>query len=242
MKKTVLILLALCAVVLSCQKTPTSVKVPVSYVVETAKNEPVSEIFIPDNGTYTMSLLVKYLGGFQEDDVMIALSGLPSDVTVSHDTFSKVPTYQADFVFTTANASHGTYPMTITSKADGSDAKTYNFNLTVRAADCASSLLGDLSGANECSNRDYTYTATAVATGITDKLQIINFGGYGSNTNTTVYLNCNENTLTIPSQNIGNATILEGSGTFTGNSMTITYTASNTPGGFPETCNVTLTK
>lgn len=242
MKKTVLILLALCVAVLSCDKTPTSVKVPVSYEVETAQNTAVGDIYIPDAGSYTMSILVKYLGGFQEDDVTIALSGLPADVAVNRDTFSKVPTYQADFVFTTANAAHGTYPMTITSNAIGSDPKTYHFNLTVRSADCAESLLGDLNGTNECTNRDYNYTATAIATGITDKLNIINFGGYGLNTNTTVYLNCNENTLTIPSQNIGNATILEGSGTFTGNSMTITYTASNTPGGFPETCNVTLTK
>jgi hypothetical protein len=71
---------------------------------------------------------------------------------------------------------------------------------------------------------------------------INNFGGYGSNVNVTVNLNCTNNTLTIPAGNYGNNTILSGTGTFTATSMTINYVATSTPLGFGETCTATLTK
>ncbi|MCF8448872.1 MAG: hypothetical protein K9G49_03280 [Taibaiella sp.] len=242
MRKVVLFLLALSVVTLSCQKSPKSVKVPVSYVIESGQNAPLGDTYIPDAGTYTMPVLVKYLGGYQEDKVTISIKGLPADVTVAQDTFSKVPTYRADFVFTTTNAVHATYPITITASAPGSDPKTYTFNLSVISADCAASLWGALSGANACTARNFNYVSTGVATGVTNELDIVNFGGYGSSTKTRVKLNCVKDSLTIPSQNIGNGTVLQGSGTFSGNTMTIYYTASSTPGGFPETCTATYTR
>jgi hypothetical protein len=242
MKKAVFFLLALCAVIASCEKTPKNVKVPVSYTVENGQNKPLGQVYIPDAGTYTMPVLVKYLTGYSEDSVTITLKGLPADIKLAKESFTQVPTYRADFVFTTTNAAHATYPLTLTASAPGTTTKTYTFNLTVTSADCASNLWGNLAGSNACTARNYTYVATGVPTGTVNELNITNFGGYGSNTNTRVLLNCNEDSLIIPSQNIGNGTTLSGTGTFNGNSMTIYYTASNTPGGFPESCNVTLTR
>lgn len=239
MKKTILFVLAACFAILACEKT---VKVPLSYNVETSRNTPVADIYIPDTGNYTMSLLVKYLGGSQNDKVTVSLSGLPADITLAQDTFSKVPTYQADYVFITRHAAHGTYPVTVTTSAIGSEPKTYNFNVNVVSADCAAGFWGNLASSNGCSSRDFTYTATGTSTGVTNELNIVNFGGYGSNTNTRVLINCNKDSVTVPSQNIGNATILEGYGTINGNTMVVYYTASNTPGGFPETCTATLVK
>lgn len=240
MKKIVLFFLALCALTVACRKT--AKKTPLSYTVENLQNKPPADIYIPDAGSYTMSLLVKYLGGFHEDKVTLTISGLPADIKVVEDTIVNIPTYRADFVFKTTNAKHATYPITVTATALGSAPKTYTFNLTVTFADCASSLWGNFNGANACTARNFTYVATGVATGVTNELNITNFGGYGSTTTTRVILNCNKDSLYIPAQNIGNGTNLQGSGTFTDNTMTIYYSASTTPGGFPESCNVTLTK
>ncbi|MBE2289976.1 MAG: hypothetical protein IAE95_10500 [Chitinophagaceae bacterium] len=232
MKKLVLFLLAIVGIAAACNKP--SVQTPLSYTIESGQNAPLGDIYVPDNGTYTMPVLAKYLTGASEEKVTLSIKGLPTGVKVNKDTFSQVPTYRADFVFTSTNAPHGVYPITVTSSARGSEAKTYKFNMTVRSADCAANLLGNFNCTNECTGRNYPYIATGVATGVTDELSVKNFGGYGNGTTTRIVLNCNLNTLTIPSQNIGNGVVLQGSGTFTGNSMTISYTASGT---VSETCN-----
>jgi hypothetical protein len=237
MKKIVMFLLAISTITLSCQKP--SVQTPMSYTVETAQNKAFVDIYIPDNGTYTIPVLVKFLTGYAEDKVTLSIKGFPADVKVAQDSFSQIPTYRADFALSMTNAAHGTFPVTITASGRGSATKTYKFNVTVRSADCASNLWGSFKGTNECTARNFPYTATGESTGVTDELLIRNFGGYGNTTATRMILNCNANTLTIPSQNIGNGVIMQGSGTFTGNSLRITYTAS---GAVSETCNATLTR
>lgn len=239
MRKIVLFLLATCVIAVSCQKT---VKVPVSYTVETIQNTAPTDIYIPDEGVSTMSLLVKFLGGFSEDTVILSMKGLPADVKLTTDTITGVPTFRADFVMTTNKARLGSYPVTLTAVAPGSDPKNYNFNVIVTPADCASSLWGNLSGSNSCTARNFTYVSTGVSSGTANVLNLVNFGGYGSNTSTRIVLDCNKDSLTIPAQNIGNGTNLQGYGTFTATGMTIYYTASSTPGGFPETCTATFTK
>jgi hypothetical protein len=239
MKKIVLFLLAASFFAASCQKT---VKVPVSYTVESIQNTVPTDIYIPDLGTTTLPLLVKFLGGFSEDTVMLTLKGLPADVRLDEDTITGVPTFRADFKMSTNKARLGTYPVTLTAVAPGSDPKNYRFNVIVTPADCASALWGNLSGSNDCSDRNFTYTATGTSSGSVNVLNLVNFGGYGSNTSTLIVLNCNNDSLTIPAQNIGNGTNLQGYGTFTPTGMTVYYSATSTPGGFPESCTATFTK
>ncbi len=239
MRKVVLFFMALCAVAVSCQKTT---KVPVSYTVESLQNTPLGDIYIPDSGTYTLPVLVKYMTGYHEDKVTVSIKGLPADIKVAEDSFSEVPTYRANFVLNTSHAVHATYPITVTASAPGTKSKIQTFNITVIEADCASTLWGNFNGTNQCTSRTYAYTATGIATGVANTLAIKNLGGYGPTTLTQVTLNCAHDSLFIPMQNIGNGTNLSGYGTFTPNSMTIYYTATTTPGGFPETCNVTLTR
>jgi len=239
MKKVFVLLLAICGFISACQK---SVPAPVTYKVESGQNAPLGDIYIPDNGTYTMPVLVKYISGYAEDKVSLSIKGVPANVTVVQDKFSQVPTYRADYVFVSKDAKHGSYPVSITSTSRGSDPKTYTFNVIVRSADCASNLWGSFSAFNECTGRSFSYTATGQASGVTDELNVVNLGGYGSNTSTRVILNCNLNTLTIPSQNIGNGYTMQGTGTFTGNSMKINYSVTSSAGGASETCITTLTK
>ena len=225
-----------CVVVISCDK---AVKVPVSYTVVTNHATTVNDIFIPDNGQFDMQILVKFLSGYAQDNVTLKISGLPADISVTPDSFSAVPSYVEDFVFSTNHAAHNTYRITITGYAPEETPHTYSFNLTVIPADCATSLLGSLSGHNACSvtgNTSHTATSTWVAQ---NTLSVNDFGGYGTNTNATVYLNCDNDSLAIPSQNIGNGVVLQGSGTFTASGMSVTY---STTGTSTDNCTVTYAK
>ena len=238
MKKFLLLLLS-ASVVLSCSK---SVKEPVAYTVQSPSSEKVKDFDIADSGVIDMPIVVKFLSGYAYDPVRVNLVGLPFDIKTSADTFNEVPTYTAHFILKTNKARPGVYPVSIVAKAPGSEAKTYPFNITVVSVDCTSPLYGNFDCTNACTARNYTYTATSTGTPTANAMEISNFGGYGPTTKTFVQLNCKTGTLTIPEQNIGNNTNLSGSGTFTSNSMTITYSASTTPGGFAESCTVTMTK
>ena len=244
MKKIALLLLTCCvavsAVIFSCSK---SVNIPVSYNVVSNYDSILRDIYIPDSGKFDMQVLVKYLSGYPQDKVTLKIVGLPSDITVTPDSFSAVPTYVEDFVFTTNHAAHGTHKITIIGSAPGTVAITFTFNLTVIPADCATTLLGNMTGSNACTvTGSYTYAATGVASGTPNTLIINNFGGYGPTANATVLLNCDNDSLTIPSQTIGNGATLKGYGTFTANSMWIYYTASSTPTGTAESCSINFTK
>lgn len=239
MKKIALFLLAACAIIASCQK---SVKVPLDYTVQTAQNKPLEDFYIPHTGAYTWQVLVKYLGGYSEDKVTVSIAGVPKDMHVVEDTFSKVPTFIAGFRFETNGAKEGVYPITITTSAIGSAPKTFTTNMHVIPADCAAELWGDYDGSNSCTARSFTYLTKVASTGAANEIDILNLGGYGTATSARVKINCEKDSVYIADQNIGNGTRLSGSGTISGNTITIYYEAVTTPQGFPEACIATLTK
>ncbi len=244
MKKLGLLVITLfvvtCVVIISCDK---QIKIPVSYTVVTNHANAVNDIFIPDSGQFDMQILVKFLSGYTQDKVTLKISGLPADISVTPDSFSAIPTNVDDFVFSTNHAAHNTYRVTITGYAPDETPQTYSFNLTVIPADCATSLLGSLSGHNACAVTGSTsYTSTGVASGTANTLIVNNFAGYGTATNATIVLNCDNDSLSIPNQNIGNGAVLRGTGTFTATGMTIYYVASSTPTGVADSCTVTYSK
>jgi hypothetical protein len=239
MKKISLLLLVLGAMASSCSKTT---KIPVAYSVETPQGNALTDIYIPDSGSYDLPVLVKFLSGSSTDRVTLMLTGLPASVTATSDSISGIPTFSADFVLNTNHADHITFPVSLVSSAQGSVSKHADFLVHIIPADCATLLFGTYSGSNACTARNYTYTAVAGSHGTANTLNINNFGGYGTSTNTYVTVNCAHDSLYIPSQNIGNGTTLEGYGVFAANQMTVYYTATNTPGGFAETCTAVLNK
>ena len=238
MKKIVFFLLTICVVVFSCSK---AVKQPVSYTIINANDTYLSDVFVPDSGRYDWALLVKFLSGNTESPVTLVVNGLPADVSVSPDTITAIPSYTADFIFTTNKATRAKYPISITASAAGERSKTYNLNLTVIPADCATSLIGTMTGTSFCSAA-YNYTATGVSSGTTNVLIINNFGGYGSTVNVTVNLNCDNDSLFIANANYGNGNVIQGKGTFTNTSMQIYYTRASTSGGPIDTCSATFTR
>jgi len=237
MKKIALILVPLLLIIGSCSKT---INQKLIYRVTTYPDSTLNNIYIPDSGAYTLPIEVQFLSGNISDGVILSISGLPANVTVTPDSFSGKPSYIENFVFTSKNAARGTYPISITAYTPTTGTQTFKMNVTVIPNDCASLFWGTLSGSNACSARDYTFTATGANTYVTNSLTINNFGGYGSGVNVNVLFNGDHDSLSIPLANYGNGTILSGVGTFTSNTMIIYYTATSTPAGIPESCTDTL--
>ncbi len=238
MKRSVLFLVAFCAIMVSCTK---NVHVPVSYTVNNEQDTTPQDVYLPATGTQYIALTVKFLGGSPTDSVTLEVNGLPNGITVSPQRSTGIPTYYYKYVYTTTNMAVGTYPVSIVGTAPGTQPQTYNFNLIVTPNDCATLYTGNMNGSNNCPSRGYVYTAAGTGTGTANMLSINNLGGYGVSTNTTVKLNPDNDSLYITSQNIGNGVTLSGNGKFTPTKpakMLIYYTAT---GSATETCTATLT-
>lgn len=240
MKKVAFFFLAICGLVSSCSK---SVYVPVSYSVEDDYGKVPSQFYIPSNGTSSdIDIVVKFLSGSPTDSVTLQVVGLPSGITVSPQKSTGLPTYYYKYVYTTNNVAVGTYPVSFIASAPHTQDQKIDFNLIVIPPDCASLFTGTLTGSNACTSRNYTYTSTGSLGDSVNKVVITNLGGYGPTTSTIIKLNCQHDSLTIANQNIGNGVMMSGYGTFTGNQMTIYYSAVTTPGAAAETCTATITK
>jgi hypothetical protein len=237
MRKLALLLLSFAVIMGSCTK---KVKVPLSYTVESPGSPTVDNAYIADSGVTNIPFLVKFLTGYPYDSVTVKLSGVPAHIKVQPDSFKGIPTYTANYMFTTSKAPLATYPLTLTAKAPGSETKTYNFNLIIKPSSCAAVLSGTYNATSACTGRNHSYTAVVTATG-KNTMSISNLGGYGVNL-TYATINCNRDSIYIASQNIGNGNIVSGVGTFTGNKMTIYYKQNSTVDGTSESCTSTLTK
>ena len=243
MKKILLLCLscclALCVIVISCTK---SVKIPLVYSVTDSTGVSLPDIYIPDSGTYVFPVWVKFLSGYAGDNVTVSFSGLPADVKVTPDSFSAIPTYKEPFVFYTNNAVHAKYPITLTSHSPTSGYKQFNFNLGVIPAECSKPFWGTLTGGKACTIAlNSHYTATARFAGFHNTMYVNNFGGYGTNENVEIVLDCTKDSAFIPNNNYGNNLQMSGQGIFTGNKVIIWYTATSTPFGHPDNCVDTLT-
>ncbi len=221
----------------SCAK---QVKQPLSYTVTNdMKDSVMGNVYIPDTGNYAMKVRVKFMSGYQGDNVKLVITGMPANISVTPDTFVSTPTYDKDFVFRSMGATAGSvYPVTITAYTETVIPKSYNFNIIVIPADCASLFWGNLTGYSTCTTRTFAHPSTGISTGTLNTLVMNNFGGYGTNCNVDVALHCINNTVTIPKAYYGNGVILSGSGTFTADSMIIDYFAESVPTGGSENCRV----
>jgi len=243
MKKILLLCLAcclaLCVIVISCSK---SVKVPLSYSVTDTTGITLHDIFIPDSGTFVFPVWVKFLSGYAGDKVTLSFSGLPADVKVTPDSFSAIPTYTERFVFYTNHAYKTTYPVTLVAYTPTSGYKYFKFNLGVVPADCTKPFLNALTGSKACVTALHShYNASAAASPYKNTMYVTNFGGYGTNANVQVVLDCTTDSAFVPLHNYGNNLVVSGQGIFTSNKIIIWYTATSTPFGFSDSCVDTLT-
>jgi hypothetical protein len=219
----------------SCSRTDNQVRL--GYVIDSVN----PNVYVGDTGVTHWFLKALFVSGNPMENVTIKFAGLPARMVVSPDSFTQVPTFIQDFQFRGNYATLGSYPASVIVYSPSTGTKTINFNLVVVHSNCGMGIAGNYNASSGCATANYTYTAT-VSHLANDTVIINNLGGYGTNTNTKVALNCGTDSLYIASQNIGNGVTVSGKGTFSSNQLSIYYTATNTPGGYNDVCSTVMTK
>lgn len=204
----------------------------------------VSDVNVQQGNSGSLSLAVNKTSGTAET-VNLAIDGLPAGATASFSPTSGMPNFSSTLTInTTAGLAAGTYPVSVKSSSASTTTKTYNFNLVVTGAtsDCAQGVAGNYTSQDSC-------TASAGAPVITktgnNAIKITGLAGYATYmVDATATVNCNNHTVTIPSQAITAIPIpgatISGTGTFTNNSMTIHYTISVLT--YTQTCKTVLSR
>ncbi len=219
----------------SCNKTKDT-QVRLAYSVDSI----LDNVYVGDTGYTHWPLKVSFLGGNPTETVTITINGLPQRLTVTPNPLTATPTFTQDFVFKGNYAPHGSYPANLVAYSPSTGNKVYAFNLVVVTANCAFGYDGTYSGSNICTTANSGYTCTMSHTS-SDSMNVVNFGGLGSNTNTKIILNCGVDSVTIPNQVNGNGDTIKGLGTYTASQFVISYTRRSSGGGF-DSCVTTLTK
>ncbi|MBC7555182.1 MAG: hypothetical protein H7257_14530 [Taibaiella sp.] len=235
MKNTVLLcMIALSLITGSCVK---NINPPLSFLVDTVAN-----VYVNQNDSLILPLEVRFLAGSYDEKVTLTISGLPPHVRLAQDTITGAPTFTANFKFYADSvAPLGNFPVTLISYSATTGYKYYTFNLGVVRYDCGHFVQGNYTGTNTCTLTNYTYAVTATSSGDTG-VNIVNLGGYGSNTNAFMRLDCNTDSVYVDQQNIGNGVTMRAEGSFTANRITIRYIALNTPAGYNDTCVAVLNR
>lgn len=217
----------------ACNKTTLP---PINYLVDTT-----SIVYLNNNDSLHVPMEVRFLTGNNTEPVTLYVTNLPANVHVLHDTIKGTPSFTADFVFYATNATLGSYPVKLVAYSRTTGYSEYTMTVRVVNYNCSRLYTGTYVGQNTCTSISYAYTSTVTASG-GEALIINNLGGYGTITNTYVVMNCNNDSLRIYNQNIGNGITMEGTGYFTANKLVLNYKAFNTPGGFNDNCTAVLTK
>ena len=152
------------------------------------------------------------IGGIEEN-VNLAVTGLPQGVLTSINPASGVPEFTSFLRFTNMSAVPGTYACQLVFSGTESGKKTYDFSAVVKGA-LVCGLLTPYNGTSNC-NANFTDNISAVVTQETpiNDIRFQNFGGRGFPVTGTA--NCNNRTIIVPLQSINGTTSISGEGTFT---------------------------
>ena len=218
----------------SCAKKDSVVRL--AYSIDTINQN----VYVGDTGYTHWPLKISFLHGNPQEPITLTVNGLPQRLTVSPDSITFIPTLIEDFVFHADYPTHGSYAANITAYSATTGYTVFHFNIVVVTADCTSGMAGTYSGSSACIYATSPYTAVATKLG-GDTLNIMNLGGLGTSSNTKVIMNCNVDSLSIPSQADGNGDTIRGNGYFTANELIINYSKKTATGSY-DTCSATLTR
>ncbi|PZF73059.1 hypothetical protein DN068_09300 [Taibaiella soli] len=177
----------------------------------------VANLTIPSTGTYGLPISLEYAAGTQEP-VSISITDLPKGVTASAYPQSGTPSFASLITFTTdPTVATGSFPIKIKTTAQSGSVKELSCSITT-TADCANAVSGSYEGSS-CGSNQYTIDVQADA----DRNNIIikNFGG---NATIKASLDCASKTIIIPTQYYYGSYTCSGTGTFTDQSINISYT------------------
>ncbi len=231
------VLLAMFALTLFAGSCVKNTNPPLAFLVDTMSN-----VYVNHNDSLDVPLEVRFLTGNYNEKVTLTITGLPAHVRLAKDTITGTPTFTANFrIYADSASVLGNYPVTLVTYSPTNGYKSYTFNLGIVHYKCGYNLKGNYTGHNACNLSSYTYSVAAASSGDT-ALNIVNLGGYGSNTNTFMRLDCNTDSVYVDRQSIGNGVTMWGAGHFTANSIVMHYIALNTPAGHNDTCSVILNR
>ncbi len=216
----------------SCTK---NLGTPLAYEIDSFKN-----IYIRNNDTTYFPVRIKFLAGNSNEEVKVFFTQIPGNVTLSQDTIKGKNNFVANFGFHAINAQINNYPVYLVTYTESAGYRYHPVNLGVVHTNCANYLNGNFTGTNSCQPANYSYPSTVSIVDSTT-LNINNVGGYGSNTNAVVRMNCNTDSIFIDRQDIGNGITMTGSGHFNYNQLIIYYKAQNLVGGYNDSCMTVLT-
>ncbi len=231
MRKAYLLFALLCVAFSACRKSTN--ENPTTYIING-----LHDVTIQQGQDDQLDLNVQYTGPIQEN-VTLAIWGLPAGVTADLNPTTGTPNYNATVVFTDHYGVPGNYLIKLIAHGSQTGDRTYTFNLHILTpANCG--VLGFYSqGTTGCGNNtNYQYTDNVVnSTAAANRIVFQNFADMPYQ----VYadINCSNNTLTIPNQLLPNGVQVAGSGTFTSNTMHVDFSQTSTT-NITTYCNFTL--
>jgi len=211
-----LLLFSLLLIVLSCNKTTNNTYVldsKPSYIVSGLSNLTLT------NGSSSIayeSVTIMYEDSTQEF-ITLGLNGLPTGVTLdsSYWVGSGLPTFSTTirlYDTTTAGATPGNYPLTLTATNQEGRTTSYTFSLKIKAQiPCSTYLTGSYSYCSSCTSSSYYNDSVYADPTIPNRIWFTNFDNMGANVYGT--LNCNSTYINIPLQTVGGKTY-SGTGNF----------------------------
>ncbi len=247
MRKLVFALaVTLTAALYSCDKKPSTPVVPTVTNSTEFNINGISDIKIPSNGGGELVLSIQFVSGTQEN-VTLAISGVPAKVSADFSTTSGIPTYASILSFTSNDEAVGTYPLTITATSASGVKKEFKFNLVIeKPEDCATPIIGNYTGTVKCDASSPSSTTANIVAG--PDLNTIKIIGQGTS-EAIADLDCTNGTLVIREKIQDNTTYsikITGSGTFVSSGI-LNFTVKNVyyVGGveqYTSECTFSLTK
>jgi len=116
-----------------------------------------------------------------------------------------------------------------------SGCKDKSNNDPVYPTDCGNYLVGTYSGSDYCASTGQNYYTCNIQAATTTNITLSSLGGVP----VTGIVNCNDNTIEIPTQTVGTSSI-SGSGKYTANRIVINWSAITQ--GVPVNCSTTFTR
>jgi hypothetical protein len=188
-----------------------------------------------------MPITLEYISKSQER-LRLSIAGAPAGLFDSLTVKSGYPTFQSMVVLADSGVATGNYTMKLVVTGDSSGKREFPFDLTVTPPrDCSSDLIDSNYSTNSPCASSTSYMQNIMRTTTRNRIMFSNINGSGGQ----IYadINCDNQTLTIPTQTVGTVTF-SGNGnysvSFGSKFVQLNVMVSATGGSIP--CTVTLIK
>ena len=237
----------LAIVVWGCSKTKAPVTPyypddngPFSYKIEGIGDTSVERL-----GSAAKLVYVKKVSGPSED-VQFSVESIPDGLTLTFEPATAKPPFNLYMNLKAAKIPEGVYPVTVSSVSKTTGVKRTTFNVTVKPySNAAKGMAGPFREEHQCHQTGPNGFNTFVEVASTAHNRINIKGFWSSAWTNVVYadLNPDAKTLVIPKQN-QNGLQYQGTGTYTEDLMTVSYSVTDTFGAkiVNESCTATFTR